>query len=85
LFHCRNRDGVKVDAVLETPDGRVIGIEVKATTNVRATDLAGLRHLERRAGNRFSAGYVFYTGQQTLPFGEKMRAVPPEALWALAP
>jgi predicted AAA+ superfamily ATPase len=74
-----------VDAVLETPDGRVIGIEVKAAANVRSADLAGLRHLEQRVGDRFIAGYVFYTGQQTLPFGGKMRAVPLEALWALAP
>jgi predicted AAA+ superfamily ATPase len=85
LFHYRTRDGVEVDAILETPDGRVIGIEVKAAANVRSTDLAGLRHLEQRVGDRFIAGYVFYTGQQTLPFGEKMRAVPLEALWALAP
>jgi len=28
LFHFRTRDGVEVDAVLETPDGRVVGIEV---------------------------------------------------------
>ena len=25
-----------------------------------------------------------YTGQQTLPFGEKIRAVPLDALWRLA-
>jgi predicted AAA+ superfamily ATPase len=85
LFHFRTRDGVEVDAVLETPDGRVVGIEVKAGANVRSEDLAGLRHLERRLADRFVAGYVLYTGQQTLPFGDKMRALPLEALWAAAP
>ncbi|MEB3071645.1 DUF4143 domain-containing protein [[Mycobacterium] vasticus] len=29
LFHYRTKDKVGVDVVLETPDGRVIGIEVK--------------------------------------------------------
>jgi len=48
---------------------------------VRAEDLAGLRIL----GDRFVCGYVLYTGQQTLPFGEKIRAVPMDALWRLAP
>jgi len=29
--------------------------------------------------DRFVAGYVLYTGQETLPFGEKIRALPVEA------
>jgi uncharacterized protein len=81
LSHFRTKDGVEVDAVLETPDGRVIGIEVKAGANVRSEDLAGLRHLERRLGDRFIAGYVLYAGPETLPFGDKMRALPLEVLW----
>ena len=30
----------------------------------------------------FVAGYILYTGQQTLPYGEKIRALPIEALWS---
>jgi predicted AAA+ superfamily ATPase len=85
LFHYRTRDGVEVDAVLETPDGRVVGIEVKSGANVRAEDLAGLRHLERRLGDRFLAGYILYAGQQTLSFGGKMSALPLESLWQARP
>lgn len=85
LYHYRTKDKVEVDAVVETPDGRVIGIEVKAGATVRAEDLAGLRHLANQTGERFVAGYVLYTGQQTLPFGEKLRAVPIDALWHLGP
>jgi predicted AAA+ superfamily ATPase len=85
LYHYRTKDKLEIDAVIETPDGRVIGIEVKSGATVRAEDLAGLRSLARFLGDRFVAGYVFYTGQQTLPFGEKIRAVPLDALWRLAP
>ena len=85
LFHFRTRDGVEVDSVLETPDGRVIGIGVKAGASVRSEDLVGLRYLERHLGDRFIAGYVLYTGQQTLPFGDRIRALPLEAMWAAAP
>jgi hypothetical protein len=85
LFHYRTKDQTEVDAVLETPDGRMVGIEIKAGANVRSEDLAGLRHLERRLGSRFIAGYVLYTGQQTLPFGDKMRALPIETLWRAQP
>lgn len=85
LFHYRTKDKLEVDAVIETPDGRVVGVEVKAGATVRAQDLAGLRHLEKHAGDRFVAGYVLYTGRQTLPFGDRLRAIPMDALWRVAP
>jgi predicted AAA+ superfamily ATPase len=85
LYHYRTKDRVEVDAVLETPDGRVVAIEVKAGATIRAEDLAGLRHLAQRLGSRFVAGYVLYTGQQTLPFGDRLRALPVDALWQCAP
>jgi uncharacterized protein len=28
---------------------------------------------------------VLYTGQQTLPFGNRLRAIPIDALWTTAP
>lgn len=84
-YHFRTKDKAEVDVVLETPDGRVIGIEVKAGTAVRSEDLSGLRTLEHLAGERFVAGYILYTGQQTLPFGPRIRALPIEALWGSAP
>lgn len=85
LYHYRTKDNQEVDAVIETADGRIIGVEVKAGATVRTEDLSGLRNLANLTGDRFVAGYVFYTGQQTLPFGDKIRAVPLDALWQLAP
>ena len=71
--------------MIETDDGRVIGVEVKAGATVRAEDLAGLRHLAGRLGDRLIAGYVLYTGEQTRSFGDRVRALPVEALWRLSP
>jgi len=85
LYHYRTKDKVGVDAVLETPDGRVIAIEVKAGATVRSEDLTGLRHLADRLGSRLVAGYVLYTGQQTLPFGDRIRALPIDVLWQATP
>lgn len=50
---------------------------------VHAEDLAGLRHLAERLG--LVTGYVLCTGQQTLPFGDRLRALPIDALWHTAP
>lgn len=85
LHHYRTKDKVEVDAILETPDGRVVAVEVKAGSTIRTEDLAGLRHLANRLGPRLIAGFVLYTGQQTLPFGDRLRALPIDALWRLRP
>lgn len=85
LYHYRTKDKLEVDAVVETPDGRVIAVEVKAGATIRADDLAGLRNLASHLGDRFVAGYVLYTGQQTLSYGGKIKALPIDSLWLLAP
>ncbi len=82
LHHYRTKDKVEVDAILETPDGRVVAIEVKAGATVRSEDLACATSPSDWAR---VAGYVLYTGQQTLPFGDRLRALPIDALWNSEP
>jgi uncharacterized protein len=82
LFHYRTRDGDEVDGVLEANDGRIVGIEVKASSSVNEADFRGLSHLEHRAGDQFHLGVVLYTGDRVLPFGPRLRAVPVDALWS---
>ncbi|WP_280305760.1 ATP-binding protein [Nocardia neocaledoniensis] len=81
LHHYRDRDGYEVDAVLEDNAGRVVAIEVKAAETVRTDDFRGLRSLQRRLGDRFHAGLVAYCGDQQLPFGDGLSAIPISALW----
>lgn len=65
----------------ESADGRLVGVEVKAANTVRAEDFAGLRHFAAHTGDRFHQGVVFYTGPGAMPFGERMTAIPIDALW----
>jgi uncharacterized protein len=81
LYHYRDQNKVEVDAVLENRRGQVVGIEVKAASTVGPDDFRGLRRLSERLGDEFIAGVVLYTGTSTLPFGDKLRAVPVSALW----
>jgi uncharacterized protein len=81
LFHYRTKDKVEVDAVLENRQGKVVGIEVKASSTVGPGDFRGLRHLADRIGDDFVTGIVLYTGTQTLSFGPRMRAMPVGTLW----
>ena len=84
LFHFRDRDGREVDLVLERRDGSVVAIEVKTAASVSSGDLRGLRHLRDKLGPRFKAGVVLYTGEQTVPFEDRLAAVPLGGLWAQA-
>lgn len=68
--------------VLENRQGQVVGVEVKASSTVRAEDFRGLHHLKARLGDDFLVGIVLYPGQHTLAFGDRMRAMPVSALWS---
>jgi uncharacterized protein len=84
LYHYRTKDKVEVDAVLESRQGQVVGIEIKAASTVRPDDFKGLRHLAERVGADFIAGLVLHTGTQTFSFGDRMLAVPVSTLWETA-
>ncbi len=85
LFYYRTVTGREVDFVLEGRDGRVVGIEVKASVSISAADLAGLRDLAGTAGKKFVRGMVLYLGREVLPFGEDILAMPVTHLWMTAP
>lgn len=81
LSFLRTKDGLEVDAVLEAPDGRVAGVEIKLAATVRDRDFGGLRYLATRLGGRFAGGAVLYAGREPLPFGSGLWALPINSLW----
>lgn len=81
LYHYRTRDGEEVDAVIEHHDGRVVGIEVKASSSVSGDDLRHLRNLRAKAGAGFFRGVLLYTGTEVLPLGDRLIAAPIDSLW----
>jgi len=80
LSHYRDKDGVEVDVVAEDEQRRLLGIEVKASATVGAADLSGLVRL-RSATRKFVGGVLLYNGEHTLPFGDRLWAVPMATLW----
>lgn len=82
LWHFRDRSGTEVDIVLEHPDGRIVGIEVKATSTPTAADLKGLRFLSDRLGDRFAYGVLLTAAPEATPFGPQLAALPVSALWS---
>lgn len=82
IFHYRDKDQFEVDFVIENSAGSVVGIEVKAAASITRRDFAGIERVAAAAGSAFVQGIVLYDGDQFLPFGSNMYAVPLTALWA---
>lgn len=83
VFHFRTRGGAReVDAVLERRGGQIVGVEMKASASLSARDFRGLEELRESRGDSFVAGVVIHSGEQTLPFGDRLWALPVSALWS---
>lgn len=81
LFHFRTHAQREVDLVLEDAQGRVVGIEVKKSATVTASDFDGLRYLAAQVGERWQRGVLLYTGAQGVAFGKDLWALPVGHLW----
>jgi len=50
--------------------------------SVHKGDFRGLAFLRDKLGRAFKAGAMLYTGANTLPFGDRLAAVPMSGLWS---
>lgn len=80
-YHFRDQQMREVDVVLERDDGTIVGIEVKASATVKASDFGGLKTLAEACGKKFAYGIVLYDNTDVVPFGERLAAAPLSCLW----
>ena len=66
---------------LENPAGEIVGIEIKPSSTVKNGDFKGFKYLSELLGDRFLRGIVLYTGDQPVPFGSDLYALPVSTLW----
>lgn len=82
LYHYRDRTGREIDFIIENEKGETLGIEVKSGSAVSRGDC---RHMvwfrENIVKDRTFTGIVLYTGENTLPLGVDMYALPIATLW----
>lgn len=83
LHAYRNSNNREVDCLIELADGRVIAIEVKASSTVRTTYFRHLEFLREELGDRLIAGIVLSTAPEPGRFGDRMWALPVSSLWEL--
>lgn len=80
-FHYRDRNA-EIDIVLEANSGDIAAIEVKASATPNTRDWRALAKLRDARGSAFRAGILLYTGERTIPLGDRLWAVPVSGLWA---
>jgi uncharacterized protein len=80
-YHFRDQQMHEVDIVLERDDGMIVGIEIKASATVKASDFSGLRTLADACKERFAYGIVLYDNTDLVPFGDRLAAAPLSCLW----
>ncbi len=87
LHHYRDHDGPEIDLILETPDGRIVAIEVKAAISPGSDAtrwLTWLRDRLDRVGDDFVHGFVLHTGRNRVSLGDRLTLLPLDALWTPA-
>jgi predicted AAA+ superfamily ATPase len=83
LYHLRDQDGRReVDTIVEYGGGRVLGLEVKATSAPKSDDARHLSWLRNELGDRFLGGIVLHTGARPFPLGDRIVAAPMSSLWS---
>ncbi len=82
-YHLRTKGGrEEIDVIIESPDGRVLAIEIKATAAPTRSDARHLAWLRDAVGERFIAGVVLHSGPDVFRLGDRILAVPICAMWA---
>ena len=74
-------DGKETDFVIEKDNGQTIAIEVKLDSSLNEKDLKNIESCRDIIGKKFLKGIVLYTGENLVPFGDRLWGVPVNYLW----
>lgn len=82
LHHLRDQNGAReIDLIAELGGGRVIAMEIKATSAPRPADARHLAWFRDEMGERFVCGLVLHTGPGIFPLGDRIVAAPIASIW----
>lgn len=80
-YHYRTHTGEETDVLLEDHAGRLVGIEVKASSTAGERDFRGLKALSQAVGDKLRFGAVLHTGSERVPFAENLYSFPVHTFW----
>jgi len=80
-FNPVQNQGKEVDFIVESPNGKAVGIEVKLDSTINEKDWANMNTLQETLGDRFLKGIIIYTGNDLVQVSRKIWGVPVQYLW----
>jgi uncharacterized protein len=84
MKHWRKDQKYEVDLVIERSDGKLIGIEVKASRDITDRQLTGLKSLRADYPEEFHRGFVIHHGERVNRLGDdQLWSLPFSALWTI--
>lgn len=81
IYHYRDFDNREIDIIIELPNGKIIAIEIKATSSFSSKSFTEMKMLRDLLGERFYCGLLLYTGTDVQPFGDRLFAAPISVVW----
>lgn len=81
MYYLRTKDGQEIDLILESRSGKLVAIEIKASSSFKPETVNNIKEFEKSMGDNFHRGIIFYTGQETLMISDKIYVLPIQALW----
>jgi uncharacterized protein len=75
----RGRD--EIDLVLENRAGEIGAIEIKSRVSLAARDWRAMEKLRDARDSKFRCGFLVHPGEDTVPLGDRLFAVPLSGLW----
>ena len=81
ISHLRHNNRQEIDFMIETTDGKLMGVEVKSAETLNADDTKHLRWFARNSKHPFT-GVILYAGNHLASFGDNIYGVPYSAFWA---
>ena len=76
ITHYRDSDKREIDFIIEHDNGATAGIEVKCGSSVGIEDFKHMKWFQAKFKKERFVGIVLYTGNDVLPFGNHMYAIP---------
>ncbi|MFT4185981.1 MAG: ATP-binding protein [Micrococcaceae bacterium] len=81
LYHYRDYDKREIDLIVETPEGKIVAIEIKSKSLIKQSDLKNIKWLQQKLNDQFLHGIIFHTGTQMAESTPGIYSIPIDKLW----
>lgn len=76
VYHYRTENNEEIDLIIETDQGNMLAIEVKASKTIDKRSLKAIKNLQAALPHKIIKGFVIYNGDKVIPLAQDIWALP---------